>query len=43
MAFELANKFEAHQELLLTFTDHIKALKTQALTTDLHLEAYMPL
>jgi hypothetical protein len=43
LAFELATKFEAQHDLLLQFAEHIESLKSHALVTDLHFEAYLPL
>lgn len=43
LAFELALKFESQHDLLLQFSEHIEALKSHSLSTDLHFEAYLPL
>ena len=43
LAYEIANKLEVHQEVLLEVSEAVDAVKTFALVTDLHLEAYQPL
>lgn len=42
LSFELAKKFESQHEILLQFAENIEAIKSHALMTDLHLEAYLP-
>jgi hypothetical protein len=43
LAFEMASKFDVHHKVLKEASESIEALKTYALVTDLHLEAYQPL
>ena len=43
LCYELATKFEAQHNVLLDFAENIESLKTYALVTDLHLEAYLPM
>ena len=43
LCFELAKRVESHRNQLLDHVDNIENLKTYAITTDLHLEAYLPL
>jgi hypothetical protein len=43
LTYELAKKFESQHDILLQFAENIEAVKSHALTTDLHLEAYLPL
>ena len=43
LAHEIATKFEVHKEVLLEVSEAVDAVKTFALVTDLHLEAYQPL
>ena len=43
LAFEIGTKLEAHRTVLNQVVDSIEALKTYAIVTDLHLEAYQPL
>ena len=40
LAFEISTKLEAHHTVLKQVIDSIEALKTYAIVTDLHLEAY---
>jgi hypothetical protein len=40
LAYEVASKFELHKEVLLEMSEAVEAIKTFALVTDLHLEAY---
>jgi hypothetical protein len=43
LCFELATKFEAHYDTFHQIYENIESLKSHALTTDLHLEAFLPL
>ena len=40
LCFELAQKFEAQHTILMEYAENIECLKTYALVTDLHMEAY---
>jgi hypothetical protein len=42
LTYELAKKFESQHHILLQFAENIEAVKSHALMTDLHLEAYLP-
>ena len=43
LSFELASKFETHFDVFNQVCENIEALKSHALLTDLHLEAFQPL
>ena len=43
LCFEIANRFEEQHSVMTQVGDNIETLKTHALITDLHLEAYLPL
>lgn len=43
LCYELAKRMEVHRSQLIDHSDNIENLKTYAIITDLHLEAYLPI
>ena len=43
LCYELAKRMEVHRSQLIDYSDNIENLKTYAIITDLHLEAYLPI